>query len=314
MLTQYNIGGETRVHGGAEVSCSSGGNPHLPRCGSGTTIGEAMEAVQWADVIVLAIGTDTINVEHEGTDRNDVGLPPGLQQNLTAQVLASGKPVILVVCNGGAVSIDTLLLSPSSPAAIIEAFFPGFRGAEAVARHVFGLDNRWGRLPYDILTTATAESYEIADYSMHNRSYKYLPQSTTEAEAEVGVSWPFGYGLSLTNFSLSLATKPELKNNTLCVRATNTGQLAGDVVVAAFFAPLTASAGPSSKRLVKQLWAFERLALEPGARADVWFEVTPEDIKLVNEDGKRVVAPGVFELSFSIGDGGGGDVTVEFHV
>jgi hypothetical protein len=303
MLTQHNHEGETRVRSGAQITCGGG---HLPSCGNGAAINEAMQAVQWADAIVLAIGTDTISVEHEGTDRKEVGLPPGLQQNLTAQVLASGKPVIMVVCNGGAVSIDNLL-TPSSPAAIIEAFFPGFRGAEALARHIFGIDNRWGRLPYDILTTATAESYDITDYSMHNRSYRYLPQSTAT------VSWPFGYGLSLTNFSLALAATPERKNGAICVRATNTGPQAGDVVITAFFTPITASAGPSSERLVKQLWAFRRLALEPGARADVWFAVTPEDLKLVDEAGARVAAPGGYELSFSVGDGGGGDVKLEYQ-
>jgi beta-D-xylosidase 4 len=297
--------------------------------------------VRWADAVVLAVGTDTISVEHEGTDRREVGLPGGAtgpQHNFSVQVLqaaaAAKIPVVLVLCNGGAVSIDTLLLSSTSPAAAIEAFFPGFRGAEAIARHVFGLDNRWGRLPYDILSSTTAQSYDLTDYSMHNRSYRYLPP-TSEA-----VTYPFGWGLSLSSFTLEMAIKPDLGNQTVCVRATNTGQMAGDVVIMAYFRPVTASAGKSSRKLLKQLWEFRvcslpqflcssyccrlppfhrrnvctgRLMLQPRARADVFFEVTPEDLQLVNEAGQRVVTKGSYELSFSIGDGSE-DVKYQFHV
>ena len=100
-------------------------------------------------------------------------------------------------------------------------------------RHIFGLDNRWGRLPYDILSTVTAESYDITDYSMHNRSYRYLQQpapadaAAADAAAENhlagaaaaagaaagAVTFPFGFGLSLSSFSLEMATKPECARN-----------------------------------------------------------------------------------------------------
>lgn len=107
-------GGETKVEAGVAITGTADAG-----------VAAALDAVRWAEAVVLAVGTDTISVEHEGTDRQDVGLPAsGLQHNFSLQVLAaaaaSRTPVVLLLCNGGAVSIDTLMLSESSPAAIIE--------------------------------------------------------------------------------------------------------------------------------------------------------------------------------------------------
>ena len=169
--------------------------------GSTSGMAAAVAAVGWAEAVVLALGTDVETVEHEGHDRADVGLPTNSHQVVfAAQVLAAagrrGIPVILVVCNGGAVSIDGLLDAPHPPAAVIEAFFPGPRGAEALARAIFGIENRWGRLPYSILRTAAAESFKLADanYSMANRTYRYAPAGSARFD--------FGHGLSYTDFSI----------------------------------------------------------------------------------------------------------------
>ena len=107
-------GGETKVEEGVAITGTADAG-----------VAAALDAVRWAEAVVLAVGTDTISVEHEGTDRQDVGLPAsGLQHNFSLQVLAaaaaSRTPVVLLLCNGGAVSIDTLMLSENSPAAIIE--------------------------------------------------------------------------------------------------------------------------------------------------------------------------------------------------
>lgn len=107
-------GGETKVEAGVAITGTADAG-----------VAAALDAVRWAEAVVLAVGTDTISVEHEGTDRQDVGLPAsGLQHNFSLQVLAaaaaSRTPVVLLLCNGGAVSIDTLMLSENSPAAIIE--------------------------------------------------------------------------------------------------------------------------------------------------------------------------------------------------
>jgi hypothetical protein len=97
-----------------------------------------------ADVVVLALGTDR-SVEYEGKDRAALTLP-GQQEAFAQQVIATGKPVVLLLTNGGPVAIDTLM---RGPAAIVEAFDPGF-GAPMLARTLFGLENRWGKMPYTV--------------------------------------------------------------------------------------------------------------------------------------------------------------------
>ena len=104
----------------------------------------ALAAAAAADVIILVLGNDRTQ-EHETLDRTDTALP-GLQEPFAMQVLASfpHKPTVLVLTNGGALAIDNLMVGPS---AIVEAFNPGVRGAVPLARALFGLENRWGKLP-----------------------------------------------------------------------------------------------------------------------------------------------------------------------
>jgi hypothetical protein len=102
----------------------------------------ALAAAAAADVVVLVLGNDRTQ-EHETLDRTDTALP-GLQEPFALDVLALNKPVVIVLTNGGALAIDNLV---SLPAAIVEAFNPGVGGAVPLAHSLFGIQNRWGKMP-----------------------------------------------------------------------------------------------------------------------------------------------------------------------
>mmetsp|Transcript_102089 Transcript_102089/g.159267 ORF Transcript_102089/g.159267 Transcript_102089/m.159267 type:complete len:238 (-) Transcript_102089:15-728(-) len=117
-------------------------------------IAEALKLVAQADIVVLALGNDK-TIEHEGQDRSDTALP-GLQLSFAKQVLALNKTTVLVLTNGGALAIDDLMnrpnipLRPGSPRpgyAIVEAFNPAVIGGKAIGDSLFGIENRWGKLP-----------------------------------------------------------------------------------------------------------------------------------------------------------------------
>ena len=102
----------------------------------------ALAAAAAADFIILVLGNDRTQ-EHETLDRTDTALP-GLQEPFAMQVFALGKPVVMVLTNGGALAIDNIIAQPE---AIVEAFNPGVGGALPLAHSLFGAQNRWGKLP-----------------------------------------------------------------------------------------------------------------------------------------------------------------------
>jgi hypothetical protein len=107
-----------------------------------SAIPAAIAAAAAANVIVMVLGNDRTQ-EHETLDRTDTALP-GLQEPFAMQILALGKPVVMVLTNGGALAIDNLIAQPD---AIVEAFNPGVGGAVPLAHSLFGAQNRWGKMP-----------------------------------------------------------------------------------------------------------------------------------------------------------------------
>ena len=301
-LTVYNEksngeGGTTLIEPGVTISAGPVDN---------SSIASALAAVAQSDVVVLVLGTDTISVEHEGQDRDRLTLP-GIQQDFALQVLdAAGQhkvPVVLLLINGGAVAFDALLRHPAAPAAIVEGFFPGQRGAEALARLLFGAENRWGRLPFSIMTEAFGRDVDMADMSMARRTYRYADPSY--------VLFPFGAGLSLTSFDVSFAggairsssSSSSSTTSSTSLVLKNVGSRAGDVVLMAYFRPVSAcsdDAMPCS-RLRSQLFDFQRFTLDSGASATAVVAHSAEDLALVDSQGIRAPLPGVYELRFSIG-------------
>lgn len=113
-------------------------------------IAAAVALAQAADFVVLALGTDS-KIEAEGVERFDISLP-GQQLSFATQVIALGKPTVVVTVSGGQLAIDSLATA-GEQVAIIHAFNPCILGMKAVAAQMFGQHNRWGRLPYTIFNS-----------------------------------------------------------------------------------------------------------------------------------------------------------------
>lgn len=253
----------------------------------------ALDAAQAADVVVLALGTDRMHVEHEGRDRTDTALP-GIQEPFALKVLALNKPTILVLTNGGALAIDNLMQRAAGQTAgyaIIEAFNPGPVGALALARGIFGLENRWGKLPVTIYPHDYINQQPMTNYDMSlapGRTYKYYQGKPL---------FPFGFGLSLTNFALSCSQQASLS---FACTVTNTGNLDGEEVVIVYHR--AKSIGIVDHPLpLRALVEFERVAVAAKQSVTVNFKLSNQNLLLVNKEGERVLYPGSHELIFTNG-------------
>jgi hypothetical protein len=240
-------------------------------------------------------------LEHESHDRDSIDLPE-VQQKLATAILALNKPTAAFFLNGGSVTYPADVMAK---AAVVDAFYPGMEGSRALAASIFGDENRWGRMPYTVYHSDWVNHNSMLDNDVtHGRTYRY----GASADAVV----PFGAGLSYTTFTLEIAS-PHIEtytlktdgssgNLTIAVTATNTGKVAGDVVVQAYLIPVSV---PSlSLHPIKTLVDFDRLdAIPAGGSAQATFTLSTGSLLLVAESGDRVSAPGLYSLSFEDGSG-----------
>eukprot|EP00475_Leptophrys_vorax_P024823 TRINITY_DN343_c0_g1_i1.p1 TRINITY_DN343_c0_g1~~TRINITY_DN343_c0_g1_i1.p1 ORF type:complete len:746 (+),score=247.05 TRINITY_DN343_c0_g1_i1:83-2320(+) len=263
----------------------------------------AIAAANDADVIILAIGIDR-TVEHEGQDRTDINLP-GLQEEFAKQVLALGIPTVMVVLNGGAVAIDGLI---NAPKAIIEAWYPSTEGARALAAHVFGYENRFGKLPISVYP-----SYYINQFDMNNMEMAKYPGRTYRYYSETPL-FSFGHGLSYTTFKTSCAIHEKLQIVTCDV--TNTGSRDGDEVVMLFHAvgaDVRAQFGSQHPIPLKNLIGFERVSVAAKQTQTIVLPFDQMSLSVTNEKGDKVVYPGSHQLTVSR-DGVNADVSFVVQV
>lgn len=252
---------------------------------------EAISAAERADVVVVCLGLDA-NIEGEqgdvsnefgSGDKKDLNLP-GQQQELLEAVYKVGKPVILVLLSGSALAINW---ADEHIPAIIQAWYPGAEGGKAIASLIFGEYSPSGRLPVTFYRT-TEELPDFRDYSMENRTYRYMKNEAL---------YPFGYGLSYTKFEYSniVLDKDKISaGESIECRATvkNIGNWASDEVVQLYIKDVEASV-----RVPRwQLRGIRKIYLEPGEEKEVSFTITPKDMSLINEEGKRMLEPGMFEV------------------
>ena len=203
---------------------------------------EALQMAREADVIVAAMG-ENVMLCGENRDRQGLRLP-GKQEQYVEQLLATGKPVILVLFGGRAQVISGIA---ERCAAVIQAWYPGEEGGHAVADILFGKVSPSAKLSVSYPNT---EVYEPL-------CYNYQPSLTN-------IQWPFGYGLSYTTFGYqNLQVKDNAKTTDDYVELTfqvkNTGKVAGDEIVQIYLSPLTAQHSPHLS-----LQGFARVSLQPG--------------------------------------------------
>ncbi len=203
-----------------------------------------------ADVIVMVSGISS-DIEGEGHDRSTIELPE-IQQQLLAELDATGKPVVLVNVSGSAIGFGNV---ENRYDALVQAWYGGQACGKAVADVLFGDYNPGGRLPVTFYAS-TEQLPDFQDYSMQNRTYRYFKGEPLYA---------FGYGLSYTSFSYGegkVAGKPA--SMTLTVPVTNTGSVDGDEVIQVYVKALDDPAAP-----IKSLAGFKRQNIAAGQTATV---------------------------------------------
>lgn len=236
-------------------------------------IAEAVEIVSSSEVCLIAAGIE----EGEFRDRALLRLP-GHQEELINNVAATGTPVIVLIVGGSAV---TMVNWQNSAKAILEVWYPGDEGGNAVADILFGDYNPAGRLPI----TFPVHEAQLPLYYNHKptgRGDNYLNLTGKPL-------FPFGYGLSYTDFAYS-DLKIEQKRVSCII--TNTGECDGDEVVQLYIQDILASVA----RPVLELKGFQRIHLLKGESRKVSFEITPEMLTMLNENLNQVLEPGDFKI------------------
>ncbi len=256
-----------------------------------TLLPGAVEAAKSADVVLAFVGLNP-NLEGEempihvegcsGGDRTSIELPAD-QQHMLEAVAATGKPLVVVLMNGSALSVNW---AQQHANAVLEAWYPGEAGGDAIAQTLDGSNNPAGRLPITFYASLD-QLPPFEDYSMSSRTYRYFKGKPL---------YGFGYGLSYTTFAysnLKLSTSSLHAGDTLTVDAEvkNTGSRAGDEVAELYLVPPTTEVSP---RLA--LDGFTRIHLAPGETRQVRFSLDPRTLSQVDSKGVRAVRPGSYRL------------------
>jgi beta-glucosidase len=264
----------------------------------------AVAAAREADVVVAVVGiTSALEGEEmpvsepgfEGGDRTSLDMPAP-EAALVRAVAATGKPLVVVLTNGSALAARW---EKAHANAILESWYPGEEGGRAIANTLSGTNNPAGRLP----VTFYEDIHQLPnfeDYSMKGRTYRYFGEAPL---------WPFGYGLSYTNFAygdLALPKAPIRAGEPLraSVRVTNGGRMAGDEVVQLYLKFPDVPGAP-----IRALRGFRRIHLAPGASEIVAFDLQPRDLSMVTQEGDIIVPEGKFGVSVGGGQPGTGQPT-----
>ncbi|HUD30761.1 MAG TPA: glycoside hydrolase family 3 C-terminal domain-containing protein [Novosphingobium sp.] len=259
--------------------------------------GAAVAAARDADLVVFAAGLNSrlegeeMRVNAPGFangDRTSLDLPAP-QEQLLRQLHAAGKPVVLVLMSGSAMSVNW---AQDNLPAIVEAWYPGGVGGRAVADLIAGDFSPAGRLPVTFYASAD-QLPAFGDYAMKGRTYRYFAGKPL---------YPFGFGLSYTRFAYAtpkaagrVATGGSLE---VATRVTNAGKRAGDEVVQLY---LRHDAAPGTTGPRHALQGFTRVHLQPGESREVRFTLDARALSSVDAGGGRAVQPG--EVSVWVGGG-----------
>ncbi len=277
------------------------------KCESSAGFDKAVDAAKDSDFTILAVG-ESGDMSGEASSRSNIDLP-GRQLDLVKAIHATGKPYAVVLMNGRPLTINWL--SENSPA-ILETWFAGTMAGPAIVDTLFGDANPGGKLP----VTFPRSVGQIPIYYNHKntgRPFKASEKYTSKyTDIDNTPLYPFGYGLSYTQFRLSdlrLDKTRILPNGSVKVgvQIENTGRRRGDEVVQLYIHDVAASV----TRPVRELKGFQRVTLDAGQKQRVEFTLTPKELSFLGRDLKPLVEPGEFEVYVGTSSEGGLQSTFE---
>ncbi|WMT38994.1 glycoside hydrolase family 3 C-terminal domain-containing protein [Paenibacillus sp. D2_2] len=251
-------------------------------------IAEVMGVCKESDVVIVCLGLDAGLEGEEGDtgnqyasgDKRDLNLP-GIQEQMLRTIYESGKPIILVMLSGSALAVPW---ADEHVQAIMQGWYPGAQGGRVIAEAIFGEFSPEGKLPITFYKT-TEELPEFTDYSMKNRTYRYMTQEAL---------YPFGYGMSYTNFTI-LNTRIDHERITeagISVMTTikNEGSMAGGEVLQVYV-KADRDGTPNA-----QLKAFRKVHLQPQESKELTLHLPVEAFALYDEEGRRKVEAGTYAV------------------
>ena len=257
-------------------------------------IADAVSIAKNADVVIMALG-EPLDWSGEDASRSYLGLP-GRQTDLFDAVVATGKPVIVVLFNGRPLALPNV---QEKAAAILEAWFPGIQAGNGVADVLFGDVDPSGRMtmtvPYDV-------GQVPIPYNHFNTGRPGVGEyKGNYADGPNDPLYSFGYGLAYTTFEYGDvqvgSAFPKLGETiTARVKIKNTGARAGTEVAQLYIRDVAASAGP---RPVRELKGFQKILLQPGETREVEFKITNQELGYYDTKGNWLVEPGKFQVWIS---------------
>ena len=286
----------------------------LPLPDDAKTIAEAVETAKKADVAILALGEPTNWMEGEAASRATLGFT-GAQQQLLEAVVATGKPVILVILAGRPLELKW---AAAHVPAILEAWSPGIEAGHAVADVLFGDVNPSGKLPSSFPRSVGQEPLYYAQLPTGRPAHidlSHIPRNPMEKyvsrymDEENSALFPFGWGLSYTRFSYAqptvsrtevpvqevLASTPASAGKPVVmvgVDVKNTGSVAGTEVVQLYIR----NTGASVEQPVRELKGFARVTLAPGEQKHVEFPLGFDELSFYNAEIKQTVEPTTYKI------------------
>ncbi len=283
---------------------------HLPIPDDAKTIAEAVEIAKKADIAILALGESASWMEGEASSRVHLGFT-GAQEQLLQAVVATGKPVVLVVLASRPLQLKW---AAAHVPAILEAWNPGVEAGHAVADVLFGDVNPSGKLPASLPRAVGQEPLYYAQMPTGRPAHgdlSHIPQNAGEKfmsrymDEENSALFPFGWGLSYTRFSFSQPTVSRAEVpvrevlasgkepvTTVGVDVKNTGSAVGTEVVQLYIRNTAASV----EQPVRELKGFARVTLAPGERKHVEFPLGFNELNFYNVEIKRTVEPTTYKI------------------
>ncbi|MCA1327055.1 beta-glucosidase BglX [Herbaspirillum seropedicae] len=263
-----------------------------------TMIAEAVSVARRADVVVAAVG-ESRGMSHESSSRTQLTLPEN-QMALLKALKATGKPLVLVLMNGRPLDLNW---ARENASAVLETWYTGIEGGHAIADILLGDVNPSGKLPI----TFPRSVGQIPSYYNHSRLGRPFTEgkpgnyTSQYFEEPNGPLYPFGYGLSYTEFSLSgvAVSQPTMKADgrlEASVTVKNTGRRAGATVVQLYIRDVAASV----VRPVKELKDFRKLTLQPGEEKRVSFTIDAKALQFYNAKLEQVAEPGEFQVQVGL--------------